>query len=128
MKLFAKGYDGGEGSGVTGYFLIELKPLFSVVLLHFANGTREAYHEHAFNALTLWLKGRVRERKLWGGVKEFRAGQWKYTPRKTFHKVEALGSAWALSVRGPWVDFWREWRADHFVMLTHGRVEVWPTE
>ena len=34
MKLFTKSYDGGENSGVTGYFLIEWKNVFSIVLLN----------------------------------------------------------------------------------------------
>jgi hypothetical protein len=129
MKLLSKAADGGEGSGVTGYFLVELKPLFSIVLLHFAKGTREAYHEHAFNAWTLWLKGRVLERILridrgFDDVREFFAGDLKYTPRASFHKIEALEPTWALSIRGPWVDQWREFRGGRFVTLTNGRKEV----
>src|SRR5271154_4359591 len=60
MKLFKKMRDGGPESPVVGYFLVEIKSLFSVVLLHFG-GTREAFHSHAFNAVTLWLRGRVEE-------------------------------------------------------------------
>lgn len=124
IKLFSKAPDGGKHSGVTGYFLVEAKSSFSVVLLHFAKGTREAFHEHAFNALTIWLKGRVCEHHLDGTVKEFSAGRAKLTPRSTFHKIEALESTWALSFRGPWVDRWREFREGRFVTLTHGRKEV----
>jgi quercetin dioxygenase-like cupin family protein len=124
MRLFSKAADGGKNSGVTGYFLVECKPLFSIVLLHFAKGTREAFHEHAFDAATLWLKGRVREHHLWGRSKDFRAGQLKVTRRSCFHKIEALQSTWALSIRGPWVDTWRECRKGRVVTLTHGRREV----
>jgi quercetin dioxygenase-like cupin family protein len=124
VKLLEASPDGGKHSGVTGYFLIEWKRAFSVVLLHFEKGTREAFHEHAFNAVTLWLKGRVREHHLWGETKEFSAGHMKYTRRETFHKVEALEDTWAISVRGPWVDRWREWRDGRYVTLTHGRIEV----
>lgn len=124
MKLLSKSPDGGKHSGVTGFFLVEVKPLFSIVLLHFNEGTREAFHEHAFNAVTLWLKGRVREHHLSGETKEFTAGDVKITRRETFHKVEALEDTWAISVRGPWADRWREWRHGKFVTLTHGRKEV----
>jgi quercetin dioxygenase-like cupin family protein len=124
MRLFAKAPDGGKASGVTGYYLVEIKPAFSIALLHFKKGTREAFHEHAFNAFTVWLKGRVREHMLSGEVKEFSAGQGKVTKRSTFHKVEALEDTWAISVRGPWVDRWREWREGRFVTLTHGRAEL----
>lgn len=124
MRLFQKAPDGGKKSGVIGHFLIEWKKGFSIVLLHFEKGTREAFHEHAFNAVTLWLKGRVREWHLDGSVRDFTAGNLKLTLRSTFHKIEALESTWALSVRGPWVDRWREWRGGRFVTLTHGRKEV----
>lgn len=133
MRVLNKAPDGGKASGVTGFFLIEWKTLFSLVLLHFEKGTREAFHEHAFNAITLWLKGRVREHILivpdQGSsaqvtIRDFRAGQMKLTPRSCFHKIEALESTWALSVRGPWVDRWREWRRGKLVTLTHGRKEV----
>lgn len=115
---------------MTAYFLIEWKRGFSIALLHFNKGTREAFHEHAFNAVTLWIKGRVREHILASlfdhaaEVREFKAGQMKLTPRSCFHKIEALESTWALSVRGPWVDRWRELRKDRLVTLTHGRREV----
>lgn len=129
MKLLSKAADGGKNSGVTGYFLIEMKSLFSIVLLHFSEGTREAFHSHAFNAWTLWLKGYVFE---WGRVGEFgyvqrfyKAGQLKYTPRSMMHKIEGgKGGAWALSIRGPWVDRWRECRNGRLVTLTHGRKEL----
>lgn len=124
MKLFRGAADGGETSGVKGYFLIECKSLFSVVLLHFNPGTREAYHSHAFNAVTLWLRGRVREHHYGGGSRDFRRGQLKVTRRATTHKVESLGHAWALSFRGPWADRWQEFRQGRLVTLTHGRKVV----
>lgn len=127
MKLFTKAPDGGRGSGVTAYFLVEIKSLFSVALLHFAPGSREVYHDHAFNALTLWLKGAVLEHFPWHTGKpsiEWRAGQLKYTTRNTLHKVEGLeDGAWALTVRGPWEAIWREWDGK-FRWFGWGRVEL----
>ena len=136
MKFFSKAPDGGKGSGVTGYFLVEIKSLFSIVLLHFASGSREAYHEHAFNALTIWLKGRVIELILSPVVRQqpdthsistaitWTAGDIKYTPRECFHKIEALEETWALSFRGPWVNTWRESIRGKLRTLTHGRKVV----
>lgn len=127
MKFFRKAPDGGKNSGVTGYFLVEIKPLFSIVLLHFSKGTREAYHSHAFNAVTVWLWGSVTEHLLSGRTIGWKAGWFKYTPRRCFHKVEALTDAWALCFRGPWVDRWEEVRSNRQrVTLTHGRREVSP--
>ncbi len=132
MRFFSKAADGGKDSGVTGYFLVEIKPLFSIVLLHFKKGTRDAYHAHAFNALTLWLRGCVRENVLESKPQEmvtgtiFKAWQWKYTPRTCMHMVEALEPTWALSFRGPWVDQWQEFKDGKLVTLTHGRKEILP--
>jgi hypothetical protein len=148
MKFFRKAPDGGKDSGVTGYFLVEIKPLFSIVLLHFKDGTRDAYHSHAFNALTLWLRGRVIEHRISGlphwqdgpyeQRTEHRAGQvtahckrqtystgrFKFTSRENMHKVEALGDVWALSIRGPWAKTWKEFKNGTVVTLTNGRQVV----
>lgn len=124
MRFLNKSHDGGKDSGVTGYFLIEIKSLFSIVLLKFNKGTREAYHNHAFNALTFWLKGNVLEHKLDGQTLEWKSGNVKYTPRDNFHKVEALSETWALCLRGPWKDQWNESRNNKLITLTHGRKEV----
>ena len=130
MRLFQKVPDGGKGSGVTAFVLIEIKSLFSIMLLHFAPGSREKYHNHAFNAWTLWLKGTVTEIDLHGPLHWFKAGQWKYTPRTCFHKVIARpGGAWALTFRGPWRNWWQEFgynpktNRQEYTYLTHGRKE-----
>lgn len=124
MKILHKAPDGGKGSGVTGYFLIEWKALFSIVLLRFSEGTREAFHSHAFNAVTVWLKGFVCEYHRTGERKLFVGGMIKYTPREVFHKIEAHKTTWAISFRGPWKDRWEEDRRGKRIVLTHGRREV----
>jgi len=124
-KLFYFKPDGGKDSGVMAYFLIEWKPLFSIGILHFNTGTREAYHNHAFNALTWWIKGHVTEIKLDNQQKDFTPSlKPKYTSRDNFHKVMAHEDTWALTFRGPWKDTWKEYRKDKYVTLTHGRKEI----
>ncbi len=126
MKIFKHGHDGGENSGVTGYWFIECKPLFSVVLLRFNKGSREAYHSHAFNALTWWLKGEVEEHFQDGSPSK----KWKpslkpkLTLRKTFHKIYANKISWALSIRGPWKETWEEFNGGVMTTLAHGRKKV----
>lgn len=128
MKLFSKSHDGGKDSGVTGYWLIEWKPGISIVILRFSKGSREAYHSHAFNAYTWWLKGRVVERVMkngWIHSKEWFPSVFpKHTPRHLFHKIDAKEVSWAISIRGPWKNTWKEYRGGKVVTLTHGRVEV----
>lgn len=126
-RFFHKKYDGGLDSGVTGYMLIEWKILFSIGLLHFKEGSREAYHNHAFNAVTWWIKGSVIEELSNGVTKDFVPSfKPKITKRSCFHKVIAKVSSWALTFRGPWKDQWLELRNDktQFVILTHNREVV----
>lgn len=127
MKLFKKGFDGGSQSNVTGYWLIEIKPLFSIVLLRFGKGSREAYHTHAFNALTWFIKGEVEEIHNSGKRITWKPSlKPKITKRECYHKVFAKDTTWALSIRGPWVDTWKEFRerSNKEVTLTHGRKEI----
>lgn len=136
MRLFFKGKDGGPESNVTGYWLIEWKEAFSIVLLCFHKGSREAYHNHAFNALSWVLRGWLDEWAIVGQAHdedfveatELRPS-WKpiFTPRQRMHKVYGMADkTWVISFRGPWADKWQEWfdRTRQFVTLTHGRKVV----
>jgi len=117
--------DGGKDSGVTAFFIIEWKVLFSIAILRFNVGTRDAYHSHSFNALTWWLKGKVTETKLNGEQKTFIPSlKPKLTTRETFHKVKAHTTTYALTFRDDWTDEWQEYKDNKFVTLTHGRKEL----
>lgn len=137
-RLFYVKPDGGKDSGVTAYFLIEWKILFSIGILHFKKGSREAYHTHAFNALTWWLKGKVTEAKLNAVfddneialkdkdiTKDFKPSFIpKFTSRHNFHKVIAHENTYALTFRGNWKNTWNEFKNNKLVTLTHGRKEL----
>lgn len=127
MKLFKVMKDGGYLSRVWGLFFVELKSLFSIVGLKFLNGSREAYHSHAFNALSWVLKGQLIEQNLDGSIKQYGPSIIPiWTPRDRFHKVTSLGTTYVLSFRGPWVSLWSEYTPgdDTFTILTHGRKVV----
>lgn len=126
--MFLKyGSDGGKDSGVTGFWLFEFKSLFSIALLHFKKGTRENYHSHAFNAYSWFLSGKVEEQHLnedpmiWG-PSIFP----KWTPRSTFHRVNALEDTYVLTFRGPWSKTWLEYDPTNreYIELTNGRKMV----
>jgi len=122
-SLFKMKTDGGDKSGVVGFFLIEWKPMFSIALLRFSKGSREAYHSHAFHAITFWLKGEVIEEMFDGTQKTFKGLTLKpkLTLRNCFHKVIGVTESWAFTLRGPWKDTWKESRSGEEVVLTHGR-------
>ena len=127
MKLLWHGKDGGPESTVDGYFLIEWKRIFSIALLRFGNGSRDAYHDHAFDAVSWLLFGRLLEQHLDGRVVEYTAGPAPIvTRRSTFHRVFSIGTSWVLSFRGPWSKTWHEFDAERLegVTLTDGRREV----
>ena len=126
MKFCKKSHDGGKDSGVTGYWLVEIKWLFSIVLLKFNKGSREAFHSHAFNAFTWWIKGSVTEHFVDGSTPKMWKPSWKpkYTPRDEYHKIIANEVSYAISFRGPWSKFWKETKGNTETILTNGRKEV----
>lgn len=132
MRLFSTGKDGGYESTVWGFWLIEWKRFFSVVLLCFEDGSRDAYHNHAFNSISWVLRGRLTEHHLHNLAKRVvYTPSWRpvITRRTTFHKVVSQGRTWVLSFRGPWAKTWEEYRYQHtpgerYVTLTHGRRQI----
>lgn len=125
MKLLSKAKDGGPESNVTGYWFMEIKRLFSVVLLKFSHGSRDTYHSHAFNSVNWVLRGKVVEHHLGGGVTVHKPSFWPViTRRRTFHKVVSEGTTWVFSLRGPWSKTWMEWDGEEYTMLTEGRKVV----
>lgn len=124
MKFFKHMKDGGPESKADGYWLIEWKSLFSIAILHFHDGTRDAYHNHAFSAISWLFKGTLRERLLDGHVIKYTPSFIPiYTSRKRFHQVRSEGDSWVLTFRGPWLDEWQEYipEENKYLTLTHGR-------
>lgn len=128
MKFFSRTKDGGAESTVWAYWLVEIKSLFSIALLRFEDGSRDAYHSHAFNCVSFVLSGKLVENHFDGKVNEFKAGMKPViTKRETFHKVVSVGRTWVLTFRGPWANTWTEYvPGDESSMqtLTHGRKVV----
>ena len=142
MVFFKVRKDGGQESKVTGYWLAEIKKLFSVVLLHFADGSRDAYHSHAFNSISWVLKGELNEYPLkvvpYPNPRYFwmpdRPNVYRpslkpvITPRDMMHKVISKGDTWVLSFRGPWAKYWHEFfinsEGPQFITLTNGRFKI----
>lgn len=127
MRLLEWAKDGGKDSNVNGFYVIEIKPAFSIILLKFSEGSREAFHSHAFNALSWILKGSFVERLISGGQRKYKPSvKPKVTKRETFHKVFSKGTTWVLTLRGPWKKTWKEYSpaSKTFVTLTNGRIIV----
>ena len=127
MLLFKKRKDDGLESTVTGYWLIESKKFFSILLLKFEGKSRGAFHTHAFNCFSIVLKGKITETMLSGSVRTYSI--WDgvfFTYRDTFHKVDSDGTSIILNFRGPWVDKRKEFLPgmNRYLTLTHGRKVV----
>lgn len=128
MKFLRKAKDGGPKSTVTGYWLAEIKSLFSIVLLKFEDGSRDEYHSHAFNSVNWILKGRVTEQVISPTMETKHlsaSARPVLTPRERTHRVVSEGTTWVLSFRGPWAKTWQEYnpRTWKWTTLGHGRVE-----
>lgn len=132
MKLLACSKDGGPKSTVTGYWLAEIKSLFSIVLLRFDDGSRDEYHDHAFDSVSWVLRGKLLEQLLgtsgaWPESREYEPSvRPVVTRRSTFHRVVSHGTTWVLSFRGPWSKTWHEYdpATDRYTTLGHGREVV----
>lgn len=131
MLICKKRKDGGPDSNATGYWLIEIKPLFSILLLKFEGESRTNYHSHAFHALTWLIKGDMTEhsQQSFGAERHipYRRSLFpKFTSRKNLHKVDSNGTSWVFSIRGPWKKEWQEYnpKTDKFITLTNGRKHV----
>ena len=127
MRFFKIPKDGGPLSKVWGLFVIEWKSLFSIVVLRFDDGARDAaYHAHAFNAVSWVLKGTLGEETVSSlGVRPVTSWKtyrpsWRpiYTPRDCFHKVHSIGTTWAITFRGPWVGKWKEYLPNENKIIT----------
>lgn len=128
MKFLKKMKDGGPDSTVTGYWLMEIKSLLSVVLLKFEGDSRDAFHNHAFNCISWVLNGFLIENILDNedliihgpSIIPF------ITRRSTFHKVDSVRTSWVLSIRGPWSKTWKEYipSEERIITLSEGRKEV----
>ncbi len=136
MKFLKKMKDGGVESTVTGYWLVEIKSLFSIVLLKFEGKSRDAYHGHAFHCLNWLLRGKLYEDRIWQHTvlqenHEHRIYEPSWKPffifREDFHKVDSIKPvSWVLSFRGPWAKTWEEYLPNEgkYRTLTDGRIEV----
>lgn len=109
MRFFSKTKDGGKDSTVDAYFLFEIKGFISVALLRFNKGSRNNFHSHAFNALTWFIRGDMREVLLCGQEKKYKRSLLpKITKKECMHKVVAEEVSWCFTVRGKWEDKWQE--------------------
>jgi hypothetical protein len=125
MKILWNNKDGGKESHVWVWGF-ESKRFGSVLLLKFAEGSREVYHNHAFNSLSFLLSGELEEHMVHGVVikhKGFLKVIKTYT--NTFHKVYGKAkSSWVLTFRGSWLKYWNEYDGEELTILTHGRKQV----
>lgn len=123
MKFLWNKKDGGPESKVWMYGL-EVKGLFSILLLRFEDGSRDAFHSHAFNCLSWLFTGALLETHL-SGRRVWHFPSWLpfRTYRETFHKVVSVERSYVLTLRGPWSKTWQEYipEQDKTVTLTHGR-------
>lgn len=125
MKILWNAKDGGVESKVWCYG-VESKLFGSILLLNFKEGSREAYHSHAFDAISWVLKGKIKEVIAFesDGLINYYKPSVKpiKTYKETFHKVYGLAkNTWILSFRGKWDNEWFEENENGYQTLTHGR-------
>lgn len=141
MRFLWGSKDGGPESRVRMWG-IESKRWGSLLLLRFEEGTREAFHTHAFTSYSWVLRGALVEQTLqekgptWRPDKTTWAGFGPsltpiHTDRRRFHRVAGgRDGAWVLTVRGMWWEGWREFdpATGEQTKLASGRVTRSPLE
>ena len=131
MRLLHWGKDGGKDSTVWGFWLVEIKSLFSIALLKFVGNSREAFHTHAFNSISWMLKGSLTEHVKAAPNDQLLEHFLVYSPswipiltkRNRLHRVSSNGRSWVVTFRGPWVKHWWEYwpKEGQYVLLSDGR-------
>ncbi len=124
MKFCKIMKDGGTESVVWGFWLFEIKSLFSITVLKFKDGGREAFHDHAFDAFSWILSGHLKEEHLDGHTHYIKPSWMPFiTRRNCFRKVTSYGNTYALTFRGPWTKTWQEYlpETNEITTLTNGR-------
>ncbi len=125
MKILKWAKDGGPESPVDAFFVVEIKSLFSIAVLRFNYGSREAFHTHAFNALTWFIRGDLVEQDVNGDYYVYKRSILpKLTRRTKNHRVIAVETSWCFTLRGPWQKTWTETKDGKSIVLTHGRKRV----
>ena len=124
MRFLSKTKDGGNKSRVWAYNLVEIKGLFTIALLRFEDGSRDAFHNHAFHCISWILKGKLVEEFIKGTIRTHTPSiKPLVTKKQHFHKVTSEGRTWALTFRGPWSKTWLEIDEDKDQLtLSNGRV------
>lgn len=114
--------DGGPESTVFMYG-VEAKWACSTLVLRFEDGSRDAFHSHAFNALSWVLGGLLTEFTAQRSCTYFPDWRPIFTSRECTHKVVSRGRTWVLSLRGPWQKTWTDIDGPTGVatVLQHGR-------
>lgn len=134
MKILWGHKDGGPNSEVTCYG-IEIKSLFSILLLRFTPRTREDYHSHAFNCYSWVLSGGLYEEIAYDPHRfvtlvmnartTHHPGRGFWIMRECMHRVRSLyPTTWVLTLRGPWRATWLDGNPAEPDTLTHGREKV----
>lgn len=107
------------------FFLIEIKPLFSIILTRLGSNGSTLLHSHPFDAVTFILKGVIQECGPEEQCDEYYAPAFKRTGRQMHEISTSKDGAWLLTFRGPWASTWQEQQPDGTIKtLTHGRREV----
>ena len=97
MKILKWAKDGGPESPVDAFFIVEIKSLFSIAVLRFNYGSREAFHTHAFNAFTWFIRGDLVEQDVNGEYYVYKRSILpKITRRSKNHRVIADKNSWCF--------------------------------
>ncbi|UAV84670.1 hypothetical protein PHB09_175 [Pseudomonas phage PHB09] len=101
---------------VSELTILEWKKLFSLKLFHFhkTEGGQDRFHTHAFNAVSLLLKGNYTEELVVDGVitpLPRNRSRVIYIPSGQYHRITKSSGCYTLLLTGPWGKEFKELRS-----------------
>lgn len=101
----------GQGD-INRFVFIEIKYLFSIYLNIFNTIEQDRYHNHAFNAVSIMMRGWYYEYEMtprieWPNL--IRSLSVRFIPRDYVHKIgRSSPNAISITLAGPWAKTWTE--------------------
>lgn len=111
------------------FTIFEFKPIGGVIINVYNTISQNRFHTHAFNAVSIMLRGWYEEEiKHRNGLitRRTRDTDIRYLSRHTFHRIMASSpNAVSVTFCGPWVKTWLEQFDDgRKIRYTWGRIKV----
>lgn len=123
MRFFKKDRIAVGVGHIDKYTVFEFRRGISLFMHVFNTEYQDRYHDHAFAAVSIIVRGQYREDTPYDGVKQLRAPGIRIIPKLYSHRImKSSANAVSITIAGPWRREWMEIFTDgNWRRLTWGR-------